>query len=60
MEELFKDLKDYKEPEFGSMEWLSVQAGYSKISKMIDEDVDLKKALKHLLAMSIRNVVGDL
>ena len=59
MEEIFKDLKEYKEPKFGSMEWLNVQAGFNKISKMVEEDKNFKQALRNLLAMSIKDALAN-
>lgn len=59
MEELLNDLKNYKEPKFGSFEWLSCQAGMNKISKLIEEDKDIKKALHNLIAMSVQGALEE-
>ena len=58
MEELLTDLQKYEEPKFGSFQWLSCQAGMNKISKLIEEDKDVKAALHNLIAMSVQSAVG--
>jgi len=55
MKELLKDLQKYKEPKFGSLQWLSCQAGMNKISKLIEKDKDIKAALLDLIAMIVKN-----
>jgi hypothetical protein len=44
----------YNEPKFGSIEWLSVQAGYERLKKLMDEDDNVRLAVKDLVAMSIK------
>ena len=39
-----------KEPVFGSGQWLTVQAGYEKLKKIIDSDSDIKEALRDHIA----------
>lgn len=39
----------YTPPTFGTMKWLSCQAGYQKVQKLIDKDGDIKLALKDML-----------
>lgn len=57
MEEILKDLLKYEEPKFGSLKWLSCQAGLQKISKLIKEDKDIKEALHNLIAMSVQSAL---
>ncbi len=54
MREVFEKLKNYQEPRFGSMGWLSTQAGYNKLSLILDEDEDVKRAVTNLVAMSVK------
>lgn len=57
MEEILKDLQKYEEPKFGSFKWLSCQAGLQKVSKLIEEDKDIKEALHNLIAMSVQSAL---
>lgn len=59
MEKILKDLQKYKEPKFGSFKWLSCQAGLQKISKLIEEDKDIKEALHNLIAMSVQGALTE-
>ena len=59
MEEILKDLQKYEEPKFGSFRWLSCQAGLQKVSKLIEEDKDIKEALHNLIAMSVQGVLAN-
>lgn len=57
MDEILNNLKTYKEPEFGSFKWLSCQSGLQKVSKLIEEDKDIKEALHNLIAMSVQQAL---
>lgn len=59
MKEILTDLKKYKEPDFGSFRWLSCQAGMQKVSKLIEEDKDIKEALHNLIAMSVQSALSS-
>lgn len=51
------DYENYVEPSFGTTEWLNIQDGYSKVSKLISEDVNIKSAIQNLLSMSIQEAL---
>lgn len=59
MEEILKDLQKYEVPKFGSFKWLSCQAGLQKVSKLIEEDKDIKEALHNLIAMSVQSALAN-
>jgi hypothetical protein len=59
MEEILTDLMKYEEPKFGSFKWLSCQAGMQKVSKLIEDDKDIKEALHNLIAMSVQSALAN-
>jgi hypothetical protein len=59
MEEILTDLMKYEEPKFGSFKWLSCQAGIQKVSKLIEDDKDIKEALHNLIAMSVQSALAN-
>ena len=55
-EDILSKAENYEPPEFGSFNWLYIQAGYQKLEKVMQEDTDIKDALKDLLYNSILQV----
>jgi hypothetical protein len=49
----------YKEPEFGSLEWLSIHSGLNKIHELSKSDEDIRLALNDLIFGSIRQYLNE-